>query len=350
MDVLNAPFLQLRERIEAFPRVELASLPTPLQPMPRLTEQLGGAELWVKRDDLTGLAGGGNKTRKLEFVVADAIAAGADTLVTVGAVQSNHARQTAAAAARVGLACELLLRNWVPRQGLFYERAGNALLDRLLGARVRLDPTPSTVGDDLGLDQLVDELRREGRRPYKIPGGASDHRLGGLGYVYCAMELIEQFAERDIEVDTIVHCTGSGSTMAGLVAGLHALGSDIQVIGIDDTGDAHASTKLVRRLANETLDLLGFDEALPGSKIQILADFAADGYGIPDAQTIAAIQLAAQTEALLTDPVYEGKSMAGLIELVRSQRLPADSRVVYLHMGGTPAIHGYSSELWPVDE
>ena len=193
----------------------------------------------------------------------------------------------------------------------------------------------------------MDELRREGRRPYKIPGGASDHRLGGLGYVLCAIELLEQFAGRDIEVDAIVHCTGSGSTMAGLVAGLHALDSDIMVIGIDDTGDARASTRLVTRLANETLDLLGIDVPLPESKIQILADFAADGYGIPDGQTIAAIRLAAETEALLTDPVYEGKSMAGLIELVRSRRLPADSRVVYLHMGGTPAIHGYTPELWP---
>jgi 1-aminocyclopropane-1-carboxylate deaminase len=303
----------------------------------------------VKRDDLTGLAGGGNKTRKLEFLVADAIAEDADTLVSVGAIQSNHARQTAAAAARTGLACELLLRSWVPKHGSFYERTGNALLNQLLGATAHVDPAPSGVGDDAGLDQLVDDIRRRGGRVYKIPPGASDHRLGGLGYVLCAIELLEQLADRTIEVDTIIHCTGSGSTMAGLLAGLHALGSEIQVIGIDDTGDAGASTDLVLRLANETLDLLEIDEPLPESKVEILGDYAAFGYGIPDAETIAAIRLAAQTEALLTDPVYEGKSMAGLIDLVASGRLPADSRVVYLHMGGTPAINGYSTELWPID-
>ena len=337
----------VRARVERFPRASLALLPTPLHRLPRLAERLGGPELWVKRDDLTGLAGGGNKTRKLEFLVGEALAEGADTLVSVGAVQSNHVRQVAAAAARTGLACSALYRNWVPKDDPFYERSGNALLTRLLGAEVRFDPTPARIGDDTGLDELVDDLRRRGRRPYKIPGGASDHRLGGLGYVLCALELIDQCAEQEITVDTLVQCTGSGSTMAGLLAGFHAVGSEVRVIGIDDTGDADASRDLVHRLTNETLQLLGVSEPLPRDRVEILGDFADGGYGICGDATTAAIRLAAETEGLLVDPVYEGKSMAGLIELAQSGRLAADSRVLYLHMGGTPALHAYSAELWP---
>ena len=337
----------LRERVERFPRASLALLPTPLHRLPRLTERLGGAELWVKRDDLTGLAGGGNKTRKLEFLVGEALAEGADTLVSVGAVQSNHVRQVAAAAARSGLACAALHRGWVPKGDPFYERCGNALLTRLLGAEVRHDPTPAPIGDEAGLDELVEDVRRRGRRPYKIPGGASDHRLGGLGYVLCALELVDQWAELGLEVDAIVHCTGSGSTMAGLLAGFHALGSEVRIVGIDDSGDADVSRELVLRLANETLELLRVGEPLPRDRVEILADFADGGYGICGDSTAAAIRLAAETEGLLVDPVYEGKSMAGLIELVQSGRLAADSRVLYLHMGGAPALHAYTAELWP---
>jgi 1-aminocyclopropane-1-carboxylate deaminase len=345
MEPVQTPF-DLRERLSVFPRASLAFLPTPLHPLPRLSERLGGPEIWAKRDDLTGLGGGGNKTRKLEFLVGDAVATGADTLVTVGAIQSNHARQTAAAAARVGMACALLLRSWAPRNDEFYERAGNVLLSRLLGAELHFDREPSHIGDESGLDELVDELARRGRTPYRIPGGASDHPLGGLGYAACALELVEQCGQLDVDFDAIVHCTGSGSTMAGLLAGLRILGSNTQVIGIADDGDRETALDIVHRLANATLRLLGVDEPLPRSRIEIWPDFAPDGYGIPGEHTYEAIRLAAETEGVFVDPVYEGTSMAGLIGLVRNERLGAGSRVLYLHMGGAPALHGYAADMW----
>jgi 1-aminocyclopropane-1-carboxylate deaminase len=341
----QSPF-RVKERLAGFSRIPLACLPTPLHELPRLSERLGGPEIWAKRDDLTGHGGGGNKTRKLEFLVGEAVAMSADTLVTVGAIQSNHVRQTAAAAVRAGLSCALLLRSFVPRDDDFYERAGNALLSRLLGAELHHDRIPAHIGDEAGLDELVADLERQGRRPYRVPLGASDHRLGGLGYVACALELVEQCEQLGVEFDAIVHCTGSGSTMAGLLAGLQTLGSDIDVIGIHDDGDAEAGADLVHRLANATLRLLGHDEPLPRSRVEVWGDFAAGGYGIPGADTYAAIRLAAETEGLFVDPVYEGKSMAGLIGLVRNGRLTSGSRVLYLHMGGAAALHAYAPDLW----
>lgn len=323
----------------------LACLPTPLHPLWRLSEHLSGPEIWCKRDDLTGNGGGGNKTRKLEFFVGDAIEERADTLVTVGAIQSNHVRQTAAAAVRAGMSSVLLLRGFVPRSDDFYERAGNVLLSRLLGAEIHVDRTPSHIGDEAGVEALLDELTRQGRTPYRIPLGASDHRIGGLGYVKCALELVDQWEQLGITFDAIVHCTGSGSTMAGLLAGFHALGVDLDVIGIHDDGDAEEGAELVHRLANTTLRELGVDEPLPRSRVEVWGDFAAGGYGIPGDDTYAAIRLAAESEGLFVDPVYEGKSMAGMIELVRNGRLARGSRVLYLHMGGAPALHAYAADL-----
>ncbi len=337
----------LRDRIARFPRTSLALLPTPIHRLARISQRLNGAEIWIKRDDLTGLAGGGNKTRKLEFLVGEALREGADTLVSVGAIQSNHVRQTAAAAACSGLSCELLLRRWVPNHDVFYERAGNVLLSRLLGAELHIDSTPASVGDETGLDELVADLRRRGRNPYKIPGGASDHPLGGLGYALCAAELVEQAAEHGVDFDTIVVCTGSGSTTAGLLAGLHALGSEIDVLGVDESGDPAEGGDLVFRLANGTLQQLEIEQPLPRSKVTVLEGFSGGGYGIPDERTWAAIHFAATTEGLLLDPVYEGKSMAALIDLCETGRLTPESRVLFLYLGGAQALHAYAGDLAP---
>jgi 1-aminocyclopropane-1-carboxylate deaminase len=326
------------DRIADHPRAALAALPTPSHPLERLSRHLGGPEIWIKRDDLTGLAGGGNKTRKLEFLVGDALAQGADTLVTVGAIQSNHTRQTAAAAARVGLGCVLLHNAWTPDAGPYYRRTGNILLSSLLGAELVFDDTPREIGDPGGLDTLVARLREEGRRPYLVPGGASDHPLGGLGYAACAAELDERF-------DAIVHCTGSSGTQAGLLAGLAALGRDTRVIGVADDGETAAKRERVIRLANATLDALGEPPGIADAEV-VVAD--PSPYGIAEPETLDAIRLLARTEGLMADPVYEGKAIRGLLGLVEQGRLTRGDRVLLLHLGGTHAVHAYANQLWPV--
>lgn len=220
-----------------WPRATLACLPTPVHPLRRLTADLDGPEIWIKRDDLTGFTGGGNKTRKLEFLVGEALETGADTLVTVGALQSNHTRQAAAAAARVGLKCVLLHNNWVSPAGPYYRRVGNVLLSDLLGASPYYDPTERRIGDEEQLEALVDHLRAEGSRPYLIPGGASERRLGGLGYLGCAAEIVSQAGDLGIEFDYVVHCIGSSSTQPGLLAGFAALGTETHVVGVSDDSE-----------------------------------------------------------------------------------------------------------------
>jgi len=331
---------ELRRTLAEFPRSTLAALPTPLHPLPRLTAHLGGPELWIKRDDLTGLAGGGNKTRRLEYLVADAMRANADTLVTVGAIQSNHTRQTAAAAARAGLACVLLHNAWAPDSGPHYRTAGNILLSDLLGAELLVDETPRQLGDAGMLAALVDHLAAAGRRPYLIPGGASDHPLGGLGYAAAAAELLAQGPA----FDAIVHCTGSSGTQAGLLAGLAALDSDTRVIGISDDDDTEDKAPRVLRLANATLVALGLPGRLEPRDVEIVVADASP-YGVADAKTLDAIRLLARSEGLIADPVYEGKAVRGLIELIEDGRLPRGQRVLLLHMGGTPAVHGYADQL-----
>jgi 1-aminocyclopropane-1-carboxylate deaminase len=327
-----------------WPRTRLATLPTPLHPLRRLSAELGGPELWIKRDDLTGLVGGGNKTRKLEFLVADALQTRATVLVTVGAIQSNHTRQTAAAAARVGLDCVLLHNNWVPATGPSYQRVGNILLSDLLGARLYYDPTERAVGDEGDLEALAARLRADGQVPYVIPVGGSDHRLGGLGYVACAAEIALQVHELNIEFDYVVHCTGSSSTQAGLLAGFAALGSPTRVIGVADDGETAEKVERVLRLAVATQEALGFALTVSRSDV-IVVSADPNPYGVPDSNTIEAIHLLARTEGLLVDPVYEGKSMLGLIELIREGVLHSDQRVLFLHMGGTPALHAYEGRV-----
>jgi len=324
--------------------VRLACLPTPLHPLRRLTDELGGPEIWIKRDDLSGLAGGGNKTRKLEFVVADALRAGADMLVTVGAVQSNHTRQTAAAAARIGLGCALVHNNWAPPAGSSYAIVGNPLLSELLGATLYFDSTERPIGDDGQLAALVEYLRAEGRRPYLIPGGASEHRLGGLGYVVCAAEIVQQSRDLGVAFDCVVHCTGSSSTQAGLLAGFAALDANIRVIGVSDDHETAEKKPRVLRLANAALAELELPETVSRTEVEVIAADPSP-YGVAAPETIDAIRRLARSEGIIADPVYEGKALLGLIELIRSGVLGRGERVLLLHLGGTPAIHAYASQI-----
>ena len=336
---------QLVTRLARAPRVELACLPTPIHPLRRLSHELGGAEIWMKRDDLTGLAGGGNKTRKLEFVVADAVEAGADTLVTVGAVQSNHTRQTAAAAARVGLRSALLHNNWVPGKGPEHGRVGNPLLSDLVGASLFYDPVRRQVGDDGLLALLADHLRADGRRPYVIPGGASEHRLGSFGYIGCAAEIMSQARALGVRLDYVVHCTGSSSTQAGLLAGFAALGGGPRVIGVADDDETEEKSARVLRLANAALAELDLPAAVTAADVEVISSDPSP-YGVAASGTIDAIRRLTRSEGIAADPVYEGKALGGLIELVRRGRLDAKDRVLLLHLGGTPAIHAYADQLW----
>lgn len=328
-----------------FPRTRLATLPTPVHPLTRLTDRLNGPELWLKRDDLTGLAGGGNKTRKLEFLVGDAHQQDADTLVTVGAIQSNHTRQTAAAAARTGLECVLLHNGWAPEPGPYYRDVGNILLSELMGAELFLDETPRGLGQHGQLDALVQHLRDQGRHPYVIPRGGSDHPLGGLGYVACAAEILAQAEQNGVAFDCVVHCTGSGSTQAGLLAGFTVLGAGTRVIGISDDDDHQIKRERVLRLANATLAQLGTSKRISPRDVDVVV---ADDrpYGVASEALLDAIRLFAETEGIIADPVYEGRTIRGLIDLIVRSDPRLGRRVLVLHMGGTPAIHGYANQLW----
>jgi 1-aminocyclopropane-1-carboxylate deaminase len=342
MTVATSP--SVLQSLPGRPRTALACLPTPLHPLRRLSAELEGPEIWVKRDDLSGLVGGGNKTRKLEFVVADALEVGATVLVTVGAVQSNHTRQTAAAAARVGLGCVLLHNNWVPPPGSSYQRVGNLLLSDLLGARLYYDATERAVGDEGELEALVGSLRAEGEIPYVIPVGASEHRLGGFGYVVCAAEIALQAAELALEFDYIVHCTGSSSTQAGLLAGFAALGIETRVIGVSDDDETADKVERVLRLANATLAELGFAARVSRRDVTVVAADQ-NPYGVAVSETIDAIRFLARTEGIVADPVYEGKAMLGLMNLIKDGVLRSGDRVLFVHLGGTPALHAYAEHV-----
>jgi 1-aminocyclopropane-1-carboxylate deaminase len=324
-----------------FKRFPLTHLPTPIQPLKRLTEYLDGPEIWIKRDDHTGLAIGGNKTRKLEFLVADALAKQADTLVSVGGIQSNHTRQTAAAAAAAGLRCELVQRRWVDWQDPMYEKTGNILLSRILGATVHI--VPGSVTADQGLSEVADRVTQNGGRPYLIPAGASDHPLGGLGYAHCASEIMQQANKLELEFDYIVHATSSGSTQAGLVVGLLAQASGIKVIGIDVKA-AHEQTKsVVLKIAQETARTVGLIQDVTPDMIWVEPGYAGPDYGLPTQQTIEAIRLTGRLEGILLDPVYEGKSMSGLIDMVKRGVFDKSDRILFMQLGGTPALHSYYS-------
>ncbi|MCP2256749.1 1-aminocyclopropane-1-carboxylate deaminase [Streptoalloteichus tenebrarius] len=330
------------------PRYPLLLGPSPVHPLERLTAHLGGARIWAKREDCnSGLAYGGNKTRKLEYLVADALVQGCDTLVSIGGVQSNHTRQVAAAAARAGLGCVLVQESWVDWHEEGYDRVGNILLSRVMGADVRLVPAGFGIGIKPSWEETLREVAEAGGRPYAIPAGASDHPLGGLGFAAWAAELVRQERELGVRFDTIVVCSVTGSTQAGMVAGFAALGEERRVVGVDASASPAETREQITRIATRTAELLGGGNGEIGiGEIVLDERFHAGAYGVPDERTLDAIRTAARLEGMITDPVYEGKSMAALIELVASGEIGRDSTVLYVHLGGQPALNAYSS-LFP---
>lgn len=323
-----------------FARIRLAHLPTPLEPLPRLSEELG-VDLWIKRDDCTGLAGGGNKTRKLEFLLGAAFEQEADTLVTQGAVQSNHVRQTAAAAAAHGLACEIILEERTGSKAADYVGNGNVLLDRLFGATIRTVPGGTDMVAEL--EKTADAVRARGGKPYVIPGGGSN-ATGALGYVDCAREIVVQADEMDLEVHRIVTATGSAGTHAGLVAGLAVMAADIPVLGIGVRAPKDRQEANVFKLAEETAALLGQPGRVTREMVVADCDYVGEGYGLIDQGVIDALTLAARLDGIVLDPVYSGKAMKGLIALARAGQFKGET-VVFLHTGGAQGLFGYQTEI-----
>ena len=327
-----------------FERVELLFGPSPVHRLPRLSEHLGGqVEIWAKREDVNaGLAYGGNKVRKLEYLVAEALAQGCDTLVSIGGVQSNHTRQVAAVAAHLGLGCVLVQERWVEWPDVVYDKVGNILLSRILGADVRLDPAGFDIGFRPSWEQALADVEAAGGKPYAIPAGASDHPLGGHGFARWAYEVEEQERELDVFFDTIVVCSVTGSTHAGMIAGFAGQERPRTVLGIDGSATVEQTREQIARIARRTADAIGLDRELRDDEVVLLDEWHAGSYGIPDEKTIDAIRLCARLEGVLTDPVYEGKSLAALIDLVQSGRIEPGSRVLYAHLGGQPALNAYA--------
>jgi 1-aminocyclopropane-1-carboxylate deaminase len=331
-------------KLDAFPRLQLLFGPSPVHPLERLTAHLGGATLWAKRDDCnSGLAYGGNKTRKLEYLVADALAKGCDTLVSIGGVQSNHTRQVAAVAARTGLACVLVQESWVDWPDVVYDRVGNIQLSRIMGADVRLVEAGFGIGFKESWEQAIAGIEEAGGRPYAIPAGASDHELGGMGFARWAGEVAEQERELGVFFDTIVVCSVTGSTQAGMVAGFAAQDRERRIIGVDGSARPGETRDQVLRIARRTAELLEVGRELRVEDVILDDRYHAGTYGIPDEQTLEAIRTAGRLEGMITDPVYEGKSMAGLIDLVASGEIGRDSNVLYAHLGGQPALSAYGA-------
>ena len=324
-----------------FPRYPLTFGPSPVHQLDRLSDHLGGARIWAKREDVnSGLAYGGNKTRKLEYIVPDVLAEGADTLVSIGGYQSNHTRQVAAVAAKLGLKAVLVQEKWVEWPDSVNDRVGNIMLSRIMGAEVRLDPAGFDIGFRDSWTRAMDDVRARGGKPYGIPAGASDHLLGGLGFANWAYEVAQQ--ERELGV-----CTVTGSTHAGMIAGFAALedagGRPRRVIGIDASATLDKTRDQVGRIARNTASLIGVERDLRPDEITVLEGWAGDLYGVPVQSTLDAIRLTGSLEGMIVDTVYEGKSMAGLIDLVTSGDIPKDSNVLYAHLGGQPALNAYSA-------
>jgi 1-aminocyclopropane-1-carboxylate deaminase len=334
--------------IDSYQRYPLLFGPSPVHRLDRLTRHLGGASIWAKREDCnSGIAYGGNKTRKLEYLVADAVAKGCDTLVSIGGVQSNHTRQVAAVAARAGLKCVLLQESWVDWPDPVYDKVGNILISRLAGADVRLVRAEFGIGFKESWEQSLREIEASGGRPYAIPAGASDHPLGGLGFANWARELAGQERQLGVFFDTIIVCSVTGSTQAGMIAGFAALpGANRRprrVLGIDASAKPAQTREQIGRIARQTAKLIGVERELTDDDIQLDERYHAGTYGIPDDATLDAMRLAARAEGMITDPVYEGKSMAALIDLVSRREISPDATVLYAHLGGQPAINAYSA-------
>ncbi|HWM27713.1 MAG TPA: D-cysteine desulfhydrase [Woeseiaceae bacterium] len=324
------------------PRVSLAHLPTPLEFLPRLTEHLGGPNIYVKRDDCTGLGTGGNKTRKLEFLMAEALQSDATVVITQGAVQSNHARQTAAAAARLGVKCELVFEKRVAGASDAYLNSGNVLLDRLFGARIREVAKGSDMSEEL--EAVAIELREGGETPYIIPGGGSNP-VGALGYVDCAFELANQANRSGLVIDHIVHATGSAGTQAGLAVGLKAIHAEIPLLGVGVNAGKEAQEQRVFDLAMKTAEFVGAPGVVRREDIVCNCDYVGEGYGVPTEGMNAAVLLLARLEGLLFDPVYSGKALAGMIDLVQKGFFKSGDNIVFIHTGGSAGLFAYVDRL-----
>ncbi len=330
--------------LKKFERYPLTFGPTPIEKLARLSAHLGGAvELFAKREDCnSGLAFGGNKIRKLEYIIPDAIAAGADTLVSIGGVQSNHTRQVAAVAAKIGMKCRLVQESWVPFQDAVYDRVGNILMSRVMGAEVELVDAGFDIGVRESWENALEDVKDRGGVPYPIPAGASVHKYGGLGFVGFAEELRAQEAEFGFRFDYIVVCSVTGSTQAGMVVGFVKDGRARNVIGIDASGTPDQTHAQILDIAKKTAALVELGQKISAGDVVLIRDYAYPLYGVPSNETNEAIRLCARLEGMMTDPVYEGKSMQGMIDLVKKGYFPAGSKVLYAHLGGVPAINAYS--------
>lgn len=332
---------ELQERVDRFPRVKLVNLPTPLQKMPRLTKSLNGPQLWIKREDCTGLAFGGNKERKAEFSMGDALSKKADDVITTGPLQSNHSRATAAAARKLGLKVILVLTGEKPQN---YD--GNLLLDYLLGAEIRfLQGTATKLGRVCFMEEIAEDMRKKGHVPYVIPAGAS-YPPGAIAYANAMLELFEQARNYDFRIDHVVHAAGSGGTQAGLVLANKALGSKVDVLGI--CAEPHTQDQLAKKtieIARATAEMLDVEVIVKSDDVVLNEDYAGEAYEVPTSEALNAIRLVAQTEGILLDPIYTGRAMAGLISLIRQGHFEKDDNIVFIHTGGTPALFPYRREL-----
>jgi len=330
-------------RLDKFGRYPLTFGPTPIEYLPRMTAALGGKiEIYAKRDDCnSGLAMGGNKLRKLEYIVPDAIASNADTLVSIGGVQSNHTRMVAATAAKIGMKCVVIQESWVPHDDAVYDRVGNILLTRLMGADSRIVPDGFDIGIRKSLEDAIRSVKDAGGKPYPIPAGDSVHKYGGLGYVGFAEEVRAQEKQLGFAFDYIVVCTVTGSTHAGMLVGFAKDGRARKVIGIDASFTPAQTKAQVLDIARGTASLVELGQGIVEDDVVLIEDYAYPAYGVPSEETKEAIRLCARLEGMITDPVYEGKSMQGMIDLVNKGYFPAGSKVLYAHLGGAPAINGY---------
>jgi len=330
-----------------FSRYPLTFGPTPIEQLSRLSEHLGGkVRIWAKREDCnSGLAFGGNKLRKLEYLIPEAIAQGCDTLVSIGGVQSNHTRLVAATAAKIGMKCVLVQGSWVNWPDSVYDRVGNILLSRVLGAQLRFSQEDFSIASKKSLEAAMADIRKQGGKPYMIPVGASDHPFGGIGYVGFVEEVRQQERELGFKFDYIITASASGSTQAGMVVGFAEDGRADRVIGIDVTATPEMTRAQIKRIAQQTAKQVGLNREIADADIILNEAYAYPEYGVPSKETIEAIHLCARTEAMVTDPVYEGKSMQGLIDMVLKNKFPAGANILYVHLGGVPAINAYSYAL-----
>jgi len=325
--------------LSRFPRLHFAHLPTPLEPLPRISAALGGPDLWIKRDDCTGLSSGGNKTRKLEFLMADAVEQDADTIITQGGTQSNHARQTCAAATKLGFDCHILLQDRTGYDDETYTHNGNVLLDHLHGATVSIHPADSDM--DAEMEQLAQQLSDDGKNPYVIPGGGSNE-VGTLGYVNAAFELTHQANERSLRIDHLLHATGSAGTQAGLVVGMEAMHTRIPVYGVSVRAAKQQQEDKVYELAQRTCEYMGLSpELVTREEVVVNSDYVGAGYGLPTDSMVEAVKMLACYEGILLDPVYSGKGFSGLIDLVRKGHFKKGENVVFLHTGGSVSLFAY---------